>query len=816
MSDLSHKQRMQEAVRRLEGWEEKLPGFGAFHAQRSAVLEQLQSQSGGFFGLAFANKQALDELLIQANSIDQLAVNLDDIFQKVSQLQAEIRELNPLLRAQDSAPFAASIEQRHADWMAQLEPLGRDVSRTSELKTPRQVIQDFQRLVPLDRVGLELLAEASSLLTEVDQNVGRIGLEGDLKRWRDEFLRNGAPHHWAEQLREELDGYRKKREEQVRKVQNQPGRADLASLERESIPLATYWAHVLDEFRTVAPPTNDDPAPGDSVRRLGRISERTRQSLQSKDLTAEVAAEIRAELEALLDQMTEAADLRSRTALRQLKKRLELFCETCETGPERDERIAALVAAVEQLDGRELARPDDFEGFAAALGEAKTEFEGLAANQRGRLASAAKRAGEECGAIANRLLGAVHPQAILQSLRAVQLEIPAEHPGEPQAQESLRLLEVCDRIRAQCAELERESAVAMQRFQSRRESVSELRAAAAAVLEALGEKPSDPFAFSGQGLEKLIEPAGGSALETFEQELSAAQSVIVEALSAAQQQAQRVLAERRRVCLEGGRALQAIKRIPPAAPEWPETLDGVEPATIRELLETSASTEAVYRDELGRAAEALRQQSEEAAESLRSFIASVAESGDSKRLWAEDLLAEFEDSLWLDGVDPATQVLDAARWMEGLHTFQEDLRQNETRARELREQLRTLQLEIQKDSRHRYCPDLFERARRLLEGVPEEPSDWQQAVTQLGEAERALRLADGEARRRIALELRETRKALREAARHSSDPSVRREIEGKLAKLDEHPSEQTPPNAVRRPLIYQARQLGVGALRGRR
>ncbi len=815
MSDLSHKQRLQEAVRRLEGWEE-LPGFGAFHAQRSAVLEQLQSQAGGFFGLAFANKQALDELLIQANSIDQLAVNLDDIFQKVSQLQVEIRELNPLLRAQDSAPFAAATEQRHADWLAQLEPLGRDVSRTSELKTPRQVIQDFQRLVPRDKVGLELLAEASSLLTEVDQEVGRIGLEGDLKRWRDEFLRNGAPHHWTEQLREDLDGYRKKREEQVRKVQNQPGRADLAVLERESIPLATYWAHVLDEFRTAAPPVDDDPAPADTMRRLSHISERTRQSLQSKDLTAEVAAEIRADLDALLDQMASAAEVRSRTALRQLKKRLELFCETCETSPSRDERIAALAAAVEQLDGREIARPDDFESFAAALGDAKTEFEGLAANQRGRLASAAKRAGEECGEIANRLLGGVHPQAILQSLRALQMEIPAEHPGEPQAQESLRLLEVCDQIRARSAELERESAVAMERFRSRRQSAAELRAGVAAMLATLGDKPGDRFAASERGLEKLVEPAGGGALETYEQELSVAQSVIVEALSAAREKAQRVLAERRRICLEGGRALEAIKRIPPTAPAWPDILDDLEPQAIRDLLEESASTEAVYRDELARAAETLRQQSLEAAEDLRSFIGSVAESGDSKRLWAEDLLAEFEDSLWLEDVDPATQVLDAARWMEGLHTFQEDLRQNETRARELREQLRNLQLEIQKDSRHRYCPDLFERARRLLEGVPEEPSDWQQAVTQLGEAERALRLADGEARRRIALELRETRKALREAARHSSDQSVRREIEGRLAKLDEHPSEQTPPNAVRRPLIYQARQLGVGALRGRR
>lgn len=816
MSDLSHKQRLQEAVRRLEEWEKKLPGFGAFHAQRTAVLEQLRSQSGGIFGLAFANKQALDELLVQARTIDQLAVNLDDIFQKVSQLQTEVRELNPLLRAQDSAPFAASIEQRHKDWLAQLEPLGRDASRTSELKTPRQVIQDFQRLVPRDRVGLELLAEASSLVTEVDQEVGRIGLEGDLKRWRDEFLRNGAPHHWAEQLREEIDGYRKKREEQVRKVQNQPGRTDLAVLERESIPLATYWAHVLDEFRAATPPVDEDPAPGDTMRRLGHISERTRQSLQSKDLTAEVAAEIRGELDALLDQMASAAEVRSRTALRQLKKRLELFCETCETGPERDERIAALTASVTALDGRELTRPDDFEGFAAALDEAKTEFEGLAANQRGRLASAAKRAGEACGEIANRLLGGVHPQEIVQSLRALQLEIPAEHPGEPQAQESLRLLEICDRIRVQCAELERESAVAMERFQSRRSSVAELRAGAAAVLETLGEQPSDPFAFSGQGLESLVEPAGGVALESYEQELSVAQNFIVEALSAARAKAEGLLAERRQICLEGGRALEAIKRIPPTAPAWPDTLDDFEPQAIRELLEESASTEAVYRDELARAAEALRGQSEEAAEGLRSFIASVAESGDSKRLWAEDLLAEFEDSLWLDSVDPATQVLDAARWMEGLHTFQEDLRQNETRARELREQLRTLQLEIQKDSRHRYCPSLFERARRLLEGVPEEPSDWQQAVTQLGEAERALRLADGEARRRIALELRETRNALREAARNSSDVSVRREIDGKLAKLDEHPAEQTPPNAVRRPLIYQARQLGVGTLRGRR
>lgn len=815
MSDMSPKTRLQEAIRRLEAWEGKLPGFSAFHVRRTAVLDNLHSHSGSFFKLAFANKDDLRELVQQANSVDQLGAGLDEIFQKISQLQADVAALRPLLRAQDSGPFAAAVEQRHNDWLAQLEPLGRDVARSSELKTPRSIVQSFQHLIPRDKVALELLAEATEALSVVEQEVGRVGLEGDIKRWREEFVRSGAPHHWAEQVRQELDAYRKKREEQDRRQQNQPGRKELASLEREAIPLATYWAHVLDEFRNAAPPTDDDPAPADPVRRIGKLSERTRQALSSRDTPAEAAEELGREVMEVLDSLSAAASARSGAALLQLRKRLGIFCDACETGPERDDRIAKLDADVRDLDGREMTRPDEFEGFAAALSEAKTEFEGLAANQRGRLSVAANDAIRECSDQVNRLLDAVHPQAVTQTIQARRAEIPAEPDGEPQAQESLRLLEVCDWLSAEFERLAGESAAAMESFQAWRLEVQTLCAGAASLSQALG-RPAPAVEAVAATIAALESPAGGAALEDYERQLTQGSSEVGAVLEVAYQQAQSTLQERQRFCLEGGRALKALQRIQPALPELPDSLDGLTPQRVRELLEDSKASEAVFGEELASAATALRQQTDAAAAGLKAFIDGVAEEGDSKRLWAEDLLGELEDSIWLEGVDSATQVLHAATWMEGHHTFQEDLRRNETRARELREQLRTLQLEIQKDSRHRYCPELFERARRLLEGVPEEPADWQQAVTQFGEAERSLRLADAEARRRIALELRETRKALLDAARRASDPSLRTEIEAKLAKLDDYPTASTPPNAVRRPLIYQARQLGVGGLRGRR
>ncbi len=251
---MSAKDRLQESVRRLEAWEGKLPGFGPFHAQREAALDRLRSHAGSFFKLAFGNQAAVDELLMQSVSIDQLGAGLDEIFQKVSHLLVEIEDLGKTLRTQDSGPFAAAVEQRHSDWRARLEPLGKDVARTSELKGPRQAVKDYEHAVAQDRDALEALAEAVALLPEVDQDVGRIGLEGDLKRWRDDFLRNGPTFLWSEQVRHELEGYRKKSEEREQKLRNQPGRAELSSLERESIPLATYWAHTLENYRAALPP----------------------------------------------------------------------------------------------------------------------------------------------------------------------------------------------------------------------------------------------------------------------------------------------------------------------------------------------------------------------------------------------------------------------------------------------------------------------------------------------------------------------------------------------------------------------------------
>ena len=823
MSELGPKDRLQEAIRRLDEWEGKLPGFGAFHTRRSAVLDRLRDQSGSFLKLAFAKSSDLLELAQQANSVDQLGAGLDELFQKLSQLQSEIHELKPLLRAQDSGPFAAAVEQRHQDWLGQIEPLGRDIARSSELKTPRTIVQNFHHLVPRDKIALELLAEATAMLSEVEQDVGRVGLQGDIQRWRDEFLRSGAPHHWAEQVRQELDGYRQKREEQDRRQQNQPGRKELAAIEREAIPLATYWAQVLDDSRSAVPPVSDDPAPLDAVKRISKFRERIRQGLSPGGSPAEAAEEVGREVSELLDALSAAAEVRARTAVLQLERRLELFCGACSTTPERNEQIGALLVTIRQLNGREAARPEDFDGIAESLGGAKTEFEGLAANQRGRLSVAAKKALAECAESAAKLLDNVHPQSVLVALRARQAEIPAEPPGEPQAQESLRLLEVCHGIRTDFARLSTESAAALEAFQSERREATELAAGAGAVIEALGARPASELADAAEALAGLESPPPGVALEESERKVAGAQAIIRSALDQARLEAQSTLDERSRFCLEAGRALQAIKRIPPAAPEGPSSLDGLAPHAVRELLDSSQAAETVFRAELERAAAALRQQTEESAAGLQAFIDGVADSGDSKRHWAQELLDDLADTVWdladtawLDGLDPAGQVLDAARWLEGHHTFQEDLQRNETRARELREKLRTLQLEIQKDSRHRYNPDLFERAKRLLEGVPAEPTDWQQAVSQLDEAEHWLRLADDEARRRIALELRETREALTEAARRTADPAVRRDIEAKLAKLDEHPPAETPPNAVRRPLIYQARQLGVGGLRGRR
>ncbi|MBI1354244.1 MAG: hypothetical protein GC160_07855 [Acidobacteria bacterium] len=816
MSDLSTRDRLEEAARRLDEWQSKLPGsFGPFHAQRQAALDRLRELSGSSFKLMFANKASVDELLLQATTVDQLGAGLDEVCRRASQLQSEISALEALLRSQDSGPFAASVEQRHREWLAELEPLGRDVARTAELKGPRQTLQDFQRRIPRDQIALSLLAETVELLRDLDK-LGRIGLEGDLKRWREEFLRDGPSHHWTDQVRNKLETYRKNRDEHVRKIENLPGKQELGDLKKKAIPQASDWAQTLADFRTAAPPVDGEPAPSDALERIRDIDNRIQLARRSPDLTAEAADAIRVEVEELLQALAATARLRTRASLLQLRKRMELFCDACRTGAARDERIARIEQRIAALDDAPLAEPVDLQDFATELSEAKTEFEGLAANQRGTLAAAAGEAIQTLNDAVTRLLDLSHPQEVSQGVHRNRAQIPDAPGGEPQAQQSLALLEICDRISVDLARLEELSAAARQRFAKRRESALARRSEIAGVWEALGRPAPDAFEATTVRLDALARPSAGAALEHYEGQLDAIDKTLAESLTEAVGLASQELEQRRALCAESARALEAVQRLAPPAPDWPDALDGLTAPAVQELLGRSQALEAVYRRELAEAAVAVREQTQAAAEGLRAFVQGVAQSGDSKRIWAEHLLADFDDIQRLGDVDEAVQVLESARWLAGHRTFQEELRRSETRARELREQVRAMQLEIQKDSRHRYAFTLFERARRLLEGVPEEPADWEQAVMQLNEAERTLALADREAKRRIALELRETARNLKGVVQRESRPEARREVESKLDKLARQPAAATPPNDIRRELLYQALQLGVSPSRLRR
>ena len=667
-------------------------------------------------------------------------------------------------------------------------------------------MQDFQRRIPRDQTGLALLAETVELLRDLD-NVGRIGLESDLKRWRDEFLRDGPSHDWTQQVRAKLDNYRKNRDERLRQIENLPGKEDLDNVKKKVIPLVTDWAQTLADFRNAAPPVEGEAMPPDAHERIRDIDSRIQLARRSPDLTAEKAQAIVAEIHELLNALVSTARSRTRAGLLQLRTRLGLFCEACRTGAAQDERTAAVEGHIAELDGAALDDPVDLQDVARSLGTAKTELEDWppTSGQSGRRGGGgyppARTASRGCWDRPN-------PQQVAQGVHRNRTLIP-QMAGEPQAQQSLALLEICDRVAADLARLDEQSAAALRGFGLRRERLLAHLAEIAGILEALEHEPEPGFEAVGPRLEALAEPAPGAALETYQAQLEAIEQTLAQALEQAMQEAAAALDRRRSSCADVAQALEAVQHAVPPKPDWPPTLEGLAPAAIQGLLVWSKQVEASFQAELRQAAAAVQQQTAAAAEGLRAYVGGVVQSNDSKRIWAEHLLGDFDDIERLGGADQTELVLASARWLAGSRTFQEELRRSETRARELREQVRALQLEIQKDSRHRYSRALFERARRLLEGVPEEPADWEQAVAQLTEAERTLMLADREAKRRIALELRDTARTLRAVLQGEPRAEMRRELELKLEKLESHAPDATPPHELRRDLLYQALKLGV-------
>src|SRR5690606_20437968 len=122
---------------------------------------------------------------------------------------------------------------------------------------------------------------------------------------------------------------------------------------------------------------------------------------------------------------------------------------------------------------------------------------------------------------------------VAAALEARRSEIPPEPAGEPQAQESLRLLEVCNHLAAAFNSLEETSASAFERFQSRRRDTTALHAGAASLTKALGLEATPAFSASAASLAGQEHPAPGLLLEHFERDLETAENAVADALAAA-------------------------------------------------------------------------------------------------------------------------------------------------------------------------------------------------------------------------------------------------------------------------------------------
>jgi serine/threonine protein kinase len=746
-------------LRQLQARLSHLRSFVPSHAHRfHKMVEELDGElekiASGW--RLWIGRDLLERLRDRITRLSEVSEPLRAAIREAEQIVKEVRLLHPGIQALAEPRTRRSLQSLSHGWTTDLQKVGVDVFRQSDLDMERDQVKAIRDDVRLYAQVLSLLDEVERALSVLGFTAQTAALSAGMVALHEELREKGPSDDWLQRVQALVQPLREAMRQAKDPVQ------ELRRLFRSVTELQS-WAQILGDLKPEA-----------------EGLERRYRSLVSTPKMSDVEALDRDSAE-LRDQLIQRAQGLRDGRLAELEGKVTTLVSVCGPQPDLEERLRSL-------------RRKPFEG-PPSLPEWTRQYEELGEHYRSTLknqekeleqglAQAVGRLHEKLEALRGQPLSAAAQQEAL-SLGDEIRELERRPTG---AGESLRRLGRCGDIADRIEQLRQRIRDDLQELFRQQQVLRELNDD----LQIQARQAHIDIPDLSQRIDEFDEGANAPSLERARQLADSLAADLDGLRRHFEEQCRKVLKEQAAEMREIAAALRQIGS-PLSNSSLPDLASGSPPQEAAQAVVAGVKRVQHAREVAYQAFSAQEVRLQEARSVLR--LDHREELGLDEREEAAKVLAEIEEDLANGEANKIARLERRERLIEACEPLLSHLHQDERTARERLALLRErLQRQTKQDLR-RFCPrEIADRVADLVYGIRLKPWPGQAVQAQLAEAERLLTLVEAQTMRRAAAELDQ---AVRDLTAGSFE---RAEVDLLLGELTQS-QEALPPSGLRRKIL---------------
>jgi hypothetical protein len=754
---MNARQELEEIQKKLQLWGNQVPAdCDRFHKARLELLSSLNERLGSWWGtIPFIQADRMRTLHEAAQELEQAKLKLLELLEIRASALNEAEVLRTGTRRLRTKAVKEYIAARCNKWGAELILFGKSTVTFSEVNEEFQLLQRLNTTIARHREAVDLFIEADDLSAE---SGGLPALERQMfaEKVKDipaEFVQQGATPALIERLTSAVNGAREKRRIVERERESEKKHRAPAidpNVLRYKRADAGQWVEVV----------GDDPSRVDNLG-LEELDQLLRASrAKAEQMRDACLADLRLRSRYLREACGPVPNVDN--AIAQLEKKTWAGVREFDTFRKQEKEVQSLILSTAEIQPQKLA-----EALHTKLNSLQTNLKSLRESVHSR----------------NDEIAAAGLDADILRLRNA--------AGNPKA--TLDSLLECGRCEDRLHRLKADIAAALAGLTA---DVDALRTRIDHLHEfQLREKLS--AAGDWNKIVAEIAPMQTPSADKLLDQYRAALKQIVDRVEESEQ-AMRAHVQVRLASIEHEtrRAVDALKlfdasfedsmskfteSIPFEIPELRHLLENATAYQSRLQTSLANALESEWKKAKSQAAE-LRELSDSGA--IRSGDAAAGDSGSGRAV--KDLLKTLSNLEAAPNADPADTLSNLARWRRRVEGLLEGVKGEERAVRIKQSLLRArLRNNFTYEAWNVYYPSYVERARALVDGVPDGPANYSALHRQLEAAETILKEIEADFRRRIADEVAADRMAAEDLLKLSQTPARwKQQIRAVLSELD--------------------------------